>query len=239
MQKYEGKFILSQVKSEWKLIFIVLCALKSHFTVVSPAMTSLFDWVRPLVRVRVLEGCLFVSLVWIHHLLNMFRFLLPRSSHCVWKSSPLTRSIVWPYELHLCEQKSWGSYTWEIITLNRKSPQRKSNKLWVCVCSCSLRSPCHLLPPCYGCSVYFVFDLSALYPQLCVFVCACIRCVCVCVKKNTSVLPQDCFTVFRHNMPVFPLWLCVCKMYVNIFLRNPRDVFVWGNRKRQRVCILS
>lgn len=45
----------------------------------------------------------------------------------------------------------------------------KKVKQTVCVCMqllIALFVP--LIAPCFGCSVYFLFDLSTLYPQLCV-----------------------------------------------------------------------
>lgn len=45
LQNYQGYFIVSPVVSEWKLIFIISLQFKYFSTVVSPMMTSLFEYV--------------------------------------------------------------------------------------------------------------------------------------------------------------------------------------------------
>lgn len=113
--------------------------------------------------------------------------------------------------------------------------KRCKRTVGVCVCSCSL---CvlfvhkSLIVPEFGCRVYFLFD-PFIYPQLYLFMCVCMhnRCVTAFTRGCRCVLVTLSFykSVFRHNTPVFH---CGC-----VFLRSPRDVSVWGNRKKHCVCV--
>ena len=57
-----------------------------------------------------------------------------------------------------------------------------------------------------------------------------------CLHHCNFVLLQDCVSEFRHNVPVFHCDLCL-QMCVTVPLRSPRDVSVWGNRKKYSVCV--
>lgn len=123
---------------------------------------------------------------------------------------------------------------------HREVPTKRLKK------NCSLRLRfLHKSPivPQFGCCVYFfVWSLylpSTLCVHMCVYYCRCVtarahscRCVSVSLALSFCRTVSVCLDIIRL---FFIVTVCL-QMCATVLLRSPRDVSVWGNRKKHSAC---